>query len=322
MKNTKWIRTGAISALSLTCVLLVSGCAVDAGDGGGPVATDGGEGGGTPNVISGITTIPELDEELAALVPDAIATKGVLTVGTDATMPPKEFVADDGTTVQGLDVDLTYAIGNVLGLKMTFVNTKFDSLLPGVQNGRYDFVASSAAPTAEREAQVDMVSVTRSGESLLIRAEDEDTITSLEDTCGLKVGAPQGSLQLEDIAIQSEQCEAAGEPAIDAQVFPDAAAANQALVSGRIAASFLDLPGAVYRADASEGTLLAVGPVYRAGLEAYFMQQGNGLADPVSKAVNLLIENGTYAELLKKWSLESGKLEVSYVNPITTGKDQ
>ena len=59
-----------------------------------------------------------------------IASKGELTVATDATYPPAELFAEDGSTIEGMDVDLGTAIGQVMGLKWNFVNAGFDSIIP------------------------------------------------------------------------------------------------------------------------------------------------------------------------------------------------
>ena len=295
-------------------VAALTGCSTGAAAGGD--ATAGGA--GTPNALSGIRTTITKDSDIAAKVPAEY--RDGLTVGTDATMAPKEFLDADGTTFKGLDIDLTYAIGNVLGVKMTFVNAGFDTLLPGVQNGRYDFVASSAAPTLEREKVVDFVSVDRSGESLLVRKADESSLQDITSLCGKKAGAIKGSLQVEDLADQSAKCTDDGKQPIDTSLFPDASAVNLALNSSRVDAAFFDTPTSAYQAARSSGKLVVVGPIYRAGLEGVFMKKGSGLAEPVAAAVNELIENGTYQQLLDKWGLEKSAIDEAFVNPATNGK--
>ncbi|SFU11386.1 ABC transporter substrate-binding protein [Arthrobacter sp. ov118] len=273
-----------------------------------------------PNALEGVNTQPAYNETIAKTVPEAFKKPGGLTVGTDATMAPKEFIGDDGSTFKGLDIDFTYAIGNVLGIKMNFVNAGFDTLLPGVQNGRYDLVASSAAPTLAREKVVDFVSVDRSGETLLVKSEKKSTITSIESLCGMTAAAIKGSLQVEDLSEQSTKCTAAGKPAINTSLYPDASAANLALNSDRADAAFFDTPTSAYQSKNSNGKLAMTGPIYRAGLEGIFMSQGKGLAQPVANAVNELIKTGVYQELLNKWGLNDSAIKTAYVNPATNGK--
>src|SRR5882762_3770296 len=61
-----------------------------------------------------------LDPRLAAMVPPAIRTKGFITFATVGTSPPGAFIATDGSTVIGFEIDLLRAIGQVLGLKIKF----------------------------------------------------------------------------------------------------------------------------------------------------------------------------------------------------------
>ena len=51
------------------------------------------------------------DAAVAAKVPAAVKSKGTLTVATDATYAPNEFIASDGHTVIGMDADLMRALG-------------------------------------------------------------------------------------------------------------------------------------------------------------------------------------------------------------------
>src|SRR6201995_1332656 len=64
------------------------------------------------------TASPGADAAIAAEVPAAIKSKGTLTVASDATYAPNEFVASDGHTVVGMDADLMKALAAAMGLKV------------------------------------------------------------------------------------------------------------------------------------------------------------------------------------------------------------
>jgi len=260
-------------------------------------------------------TIPTTVDSIADMVPAELREKDELIVGVDPSLPPKEFIADDGTTLQGVDIDLVYAVGNVLGLKMTFESAAFDTLIPGVQNGRYDLVNSSMSPTLERQEILDFVTTDTSGEQLLVLAENVDKYGSLEELCGTEVGAIRGSLQVEDLTEQSEKCTDAGDEAITISVFPKATDLNLALTSDRVVAAFLDVPVSGYQAAQSDGKLEAVGPIYRAGYEGMAMPKGTGLAEAVAAAMNELVASGVYGEIFDKWNLPDSKLDELVVNP-------
>ncbi|HEY4413601.1 MAG TPA: transporter substrate-binding domain-containing protein, partial [Gaiellaceae bacterium] len=89
--------------------------------------------------------------KIAAEVPKSIASKGSLVVASDATYAPMEFVAAGGKSVVGVDADLAKAIGDVLGLRLKVVNATFDTIIPGIESGKYDVGMSSFTDTKARQ---------------------------------------------------------------------------------------------------------------------------------------------------------------------------
>lgn len=266
------------------------------------------------NPLVGITS-PKKVDSIAAKLPDALKSKKELIVGVDPSLPPKEFLAEDGTTLQGVDIDLVYAVGNVLGVKMKFESAAFDTLIPGVQNGRYDLVNSSMSPTLERQKILDFVTTDTSGEQLLVEKPNAKKYSSLDKLCGTDAGAIRGSLQVDDLTEQSTKCTANGEKEITISVFPNANALNLALTSGRVLSAFLDVPVSGYQSTQSKGKLVAVGPIYRAGYEGMAMPKGTGLAEAIAEAMNHLVSTGVYKEIFTKWNLPGSMLDKLVVNP-------
>jgi polar amino acid transport system substrate-binding protein len=78
-------------------------------------------------------------------------TDGVLAVGMEATYPPMEYTTDDGKDLIGFDIDVSNRIGELLGLKVEFVNTSWDGIFAGLEKGQYDVIASAVSITPERE---------------------------------------------------------------------------------------------------------------------------------------------------------------------------
>src|SRR5882757_784669 len=76
------------------------------------------------------------DPTLAAQLPSEIKSAGVIRVAMDETYPPFES-ARDGSVV-GLDPDLASAIGGVLGVRVEFVNTSFDGIIPSLAAKKVD----------------------------------------------------------------------------------------------------------------------------------------------------------------------------------------
>ncbi len=75
----------------------------------------------------------------------------------DLHYPPTTFLADDNVTPIGLNPDIARLVAKKLGLKLKFENTAFDTIVPGLDGGRYDFTATTMSPTEERLKVLDMI---------------------------------------------------------------------------------------------------------------------------------------------------------------------
>ena len=83
---------------------------------------------------------PEEDTSLADL-----QSKGVMQVGMCPEYPPFESINADGE-IEGFDVDLANAIGEIIGVKVEFVNTPYEGLIAGLQNHDFDIIMSGMSP--------------------------------------------------------------------------------------------------------------------------------------------------------------------------------
>ncbi len=102
------------------------------------------------------------------------------------------------------------------------------------------------------------------------------------------------------------------------QYYDDEAVSALAIQSGRADAEFNPNATQAYRA-ASEGTIKLVGTV-NAGWPlvadvAITTRKGSGIAESLTAAINELIDNGKYAQLLQRWQLTPEALERSRTNP-------
>ena len=78
-------------------------------------------------------------DDLNALLPEEIRTKGVIKVLTDPSFNPISFYKEGSTTeIIGSDPDILRAMGEKLGVTIEFEPTAFPGMLPGVESGRGD----------------------------------------------------------------------------------------------------------------------------------------------------------------------------------------
>lgn len=255
-------------------------------------------GGGSATVAPQSST----DSAAAAKVPAGIKSAGVVKVATDASYAPNEFFASDNKTIQGMDVDLGKAIGQVLGVKFEFTNVSFDSIIPNLGT-RYDLGMSSFTDTKEREQVVDMVDYFSAGTSFMAPSDSSLNPSSVADLCGKTVAVEKGTTQLDDLNAQKKKCK------LTVLAFPDQNGANLALTSGRADAGMADSPVAAYIVKQTNGQLKLVGTPYGTapyGIAVPKDAAHAGLADAISMALQDLSDNGTYQQILQKWGIQAG----------------
>jgi len=78
--------------------------------------------------------------------------KGVLMVGMEIGYPPMEYMADDGKTPIGFDVEFSKALAKKMKLEVEFVDTAWDGIFAGVNTKKYDCIISSVTINEARQA--------------------------------------------------------------------------------------------------------------------------------------------------------------------------
>ena len=194
------------------------------------------------------------------LVPAAIKSKGVLTVASDASYAPDEFM--QGSKVVGMDPDLMNAIGKVMGLKVTIANVTFDNIIPGMAAGHYMLGASSFTDNKLREKTVDFVDYANVGESFYTLGSGGTKIKGISGICGMTVSVETGTTEETDAKAQSTKCTKAGKKAVTVANYPNQNLANEAVASGHAQVGFADTPVAVYQVTQSHGKFKLVGAAY------------------------------------------------------------
>jgi len=105
-------------------------------------------GGSTPTANPATPTIA---------APSDLITPGTLTVGSDTTYPPQEYIDTATGKAKGFDVDLITAIAQRMGLQTNVVTDKFDTIFDDLVAKRFDVVISAAFITPERQKKFDFV---------------------------------------------------------------------------------------------------------------------------------------------------------------------
>ncbi len=255
------------------------------------------------------------DPALAAKVPQAISSDGSITVGTDATYPPNEFLAKDGKTVVGFDVDLFRAVAAKLGLKVTFSPAPFGAIIPGISSGKYEIGVSSFTVNPDREKQATMVSYFSAGTLWAAKRGNPDNVDPA-DACGKKIAVQKATVQVEDITSRSQKCTSSGKPAIQIDQYQGQDQATAAVVSGKDQAMLADSPVIAYAVVQTKGQLEKLGSIYASAPYGYVVAKNDkAFADALQGALTSLIKSGTYKSILDRWGVGDGALDNPQVNP-------
>lgn len=160
--------------------------------------------------------------------------EGVLIMATNATFPPYEYVEGEDATILGIDAELAALIAEKLGLTLRIENVEFDSIIGGVQTGKYDMGMAGMTVTEERLQNVNFSTpYTTAVQSVIVKG--DSAITSIDDIVGdgsMKIGVQQGTTG----AIYAED-DYGAENIINYKNGPDAV---QALLSGKVDCVIID----------------------------------------------------------------------------------
>lgn len=268
---------------------------------------------GVAGATAGSTPVKKVPS-IAKLVPSKIRSKGSLVVATDATYAPMEFIATNGKTVVGVDADLAKAIGTVLGLDFKVQNATFATIIPGLSSGKYGVGMSSFTDTKARQKKVDFVTYFSAGTSFYVKSSGGPTITGLSSLCGKTVAVENGTTEQTDATAQNTKCKKAGKPGVKVSAFNDQNQANLAISSGRAQVGMADSPVAAYIVKQAHGQFKLTGKSYGTAPYGIALPKNNGMAKPILKAVQYLMQHGQYTAILKKWGVQGGAITNPKIN--------
>ncbi|MBB1516682.1 ABC transporter substrate-binding protein [Tessaracoccus sp. MC1679] len=295
-----------ILAAGLLATLAVSACSAPATTESESGSTDSSD---RTHDVSGVAKV----DDLAALLPAEIRDRGTLTIGAAIDYAPAEFRAEDLTTAIGYDVDLGKAIGRVLGVETEVVDGEFASLLPGIGT-KYDIGISSFTVTEERTANFTMISYITVGSSFAVKSGNPDGFNP-DELCGQTIGVQTGTWQEEELAAFTEACEADGNEPIEVLPYAKQSDVTTNLVGGKVAAFYADSTVASYAVALTNDQLEVVGGVRDAAPQGIVVAQDDAeLTAAIQGAVQHLMDDGTWGDILDSWGVTDAALETAEIH--------
>lgn len=238
--------------------------------------------------------------------PNDLIAHGTLTVGSDTTYPPQEFIDTASGKAIGFDVDVIAAIAQKLGLQANVKTANFSTIIDDLSAKRYDVVISAVSINTDRLKKADFVPYFQSGESLIVQKGNPKNLKCVGNLCGLNVGVQSGTVELDDLNAGDKACKAAGKPAINLTVLKDQTAVIQLLANHRVDATYQDSPVTDYYIKQNPGQFDIGGTVVNTVPEGIVVRKGDtSMFNAILAAFKAIQADGTYNSLFTKWQLNA-----------------
>ena len=186
--------------------------------------------------------------------------KKQLVVATSPDFPPFESL--DGSDIVGIEPKLMQAIADKLGMELVWEQVDFDSIIPGIQAGRYDAGVAGISITADRLKNCDFSDPYFLANQVIVVNPGSD-IQSKADLTG------------KTIAVQT------------------------ALTSGKADAWVVDNEVAVKMA--GEQNLTVLDEAMTSEPYALAFAKGSDLVDQVNQALSQLLQDGTVEQIFQEY---------------------
>ena len=220
-----------------------------------------------------------------------------LTMATEATFPPYEYY--DGDAIVGIDVEVAQAIAEKLGMELEVTDIAFDSIIPGIQTGKYDMGMAGMTVTDERKEQVNFSDSYATGVQVVI-VKDDSPITSVDDLfadgASTVVGTQAGTTgciyatsDIEDVGLGTVKS------------FGKTTDAVEALKNGQVDCVILDNEPAKALVAANEGLHILDTEYAVEDYAIAIAKENTDLLEKVNKALSELTADGTLQSIVDKY---------------------
>lgn len=216
--------------------------------------------------------------------------KEVLVMATNAEFPPYEY--REGDAVTGIDAEIAQLIADKLGMELKIEDVAFESIIPGVQSGKYDFGMAGMTVTEDRLKDVIFSDSYATGVQVVIIKEDSD-IASLDDVAGKKIGVQTNTTG--DIYATDDYGEE------NVVRYDNGAVAVQALLNDKVDCVVIDNEPAKSYVAANEGLKILETEYMVEDYAICFAKDNTELKDKVNTALNELIDDGSVQKIIDKY---------------------
>ena len=272
----------------------------------------------TSVLAAGCLTACGSSKNTGPLTLDQIKENGKLTVATEAAYEPFEYM--DGDKIIGYNADLFAKICDDLGVELDYIDLPFQGILAGLEAKKYDVVGATLGVTAERAGKYTMTYPIQNGTTVFVKRKGDDSIKSIEDMSGKKVGTQTSCYNEDDTKKFNEKLKSEGKDGyaelLKYDSFPEAFAELKNGKIDLVAQNYASCAAVVMKnPDDYEIVADDSGKAEMVGTDTWaswaVRKEDTELSDYINSEIHKFKEDGTLAELQKKWFGEAVDLPES-----------
>lgn len=248
---------------------------------------------------------------------DRIRRTGVLRVATEPYYPPQEFEDPEKEGQEkyvGSDMELARLIARKMGVELEIIPMEFTDVLPALTEDRCDLTISAIAYTPERAGAYTLskgyfFSGSKANSAIMIRAEDAEAITSVDDLSERNITAQRGSLQEAEAARHIQRYR-------EFRRLPQVDDVYAAVQSGKADAGIVDMESAeIYIHDNPDAGLMLMAGVYfqqeeyERGDRICAKQGEYQLISFVNGVIDEVVQDGSYMKWFEEATKRNTELE-------------
>ncbi|MBE4907508.1 amino acid ABC transporter substrate-binding protein [Bacillus luteolus] len=218
--------------------------------------------------------------------------EGVLLIGTEGTYPPFTFHNDAGD-LTGFDVEIAKEIATRIGVTPEFKETQWDAMFAGLDAKRFDMIANQVGIRPDRQDKYDFSDPYITSSAVLVTHLDNKDVNRFEDIKGLQ-SAQSLTSNFADLA-KAFEAEIVGVDGFNQSI--------ELLISKRVDATINDkLTVLDFLKQRPDAPVKIAATHEEASQSGFMFRKGSGdLVDEVNKALQEMIDDGTYQEISKEW---------------------
>ena len=220
-----------------------------------------------------------------------------LSMATNAEFPPYEYY--EGDKIVGIDAEVAELIAKKLGMELEIVDIEFNSIIPGIQSGKYDMGMAGMTVTDERLESVNFTTSYATGIQAVIVKEDSEIANVdmlFEEGHNWTIGA-QTATTGDLYATWDIEDEGLG----TVSRFDKGADAVAALVAGKIDCVIIDNEPAKSFVAANTGLKLLDTSYTVEDYAICYAKDNTELGEKIDKALQELIKDGSVQKIVDKY---------------------